>query len=376
MQLKPDERVAISNCANVLQVEYATLAAVVQVESNGVLGAWINGRLEPIIRYEGHYFDRLCNPAKRDAARKAGVSSPEAGKIANPKSQEDRWKLVLKAAQIDKDAAFQSCSYGIGQVMGSHWSALGYPSLDDFLRKVRSGFEGQLEVMAKFIIKNGLVDEMRNRDFSGFARGYNGPKYRKYKYDTAMASAYAANGGNNGIASHVDGTLRLGSKGAGVRDLQALLRSAGYNVTVDGDFGQSTKKAIKQFQQDHGINIDGLVGPKTQQALSAYRDNVPAKPGIQSLMGNSTVQKAVAGGIGAPALIKGAKDTVQGYVNDLGQYEFLSPLVQNLNTIMGVLTVAGIAVGIGVAIYKWRESKQTYTGTKEEHFSSLSPMPE
>ncbi|QIG70546.1 endolysin [Rhizobium phage RHph_N38] len=376
MQLKPDERIAIANCANVLQVEYAALAAVVQVESNGILGAWINGRLEPIIRYEGHYFDRLCNPAKRDAARKAGVSSPEAGKIANPKTQEERWKLVLKAAQIDREAAFQACSYGIGQVMGSHWKVLGYPSLDEFLRKVRSGFEGQLEVMAKFIIKNGLVDEMRNRDFSGFARGYNGPNYRKYNYDVAMASAYASNGGNNGIASHVDGSLRLGSKGAGVRDLQAILRSAGYNVTVDGDFGQSTKKALTQFQQDHGLNVDGLVGPKTQQALSAYRDNVPAKPGIQSLMSNPTVQKAVAGGIGAPALIKGAKDTVNGYVTDLAQYEFLSPLVQNLNTLMGVLTVAGIVVGVGVAIYKWRESKQTYTGTKEEHFSSLNPMPE
>lgn len=376
MKLKPDEQLAISKYATAIQVEYAALAAIVEVESNGVVGAWINGRLEPIIRFEGHYFDRLCDPSKRAAARKAGVSDPEAGKIKNPKLQEDRWKLVLKAAQFDREAAFQACSYGIGQVMGSHWKNLNYPSLDEFLRKVRSGFEGQLEVMVNFIAKNGLVDELRNRDFSGFARGYNGPNYRKYKYDLNMASAYADNGGNNGVASHVDGTLRLGSKGAGVRDLQALLRNAGYVVTVDGDFGKTTKSALMQFQKDHELNIDGLVGPKTQQALSAYRDNAPAKPGIQSLMSNPTVQKAVAGGIGAPALIKGAKETVQGYVNDLGQYEFLSPLVQNLNTIMGILTVAGIAVGVGVAIYKWRESKQTYTGTKEEHFSSLAPMPE
>jgi len=376
MQLKENEKLLINRYANAIQVEYAALAAITQVESNGVLGAWINGRLEPIIRYEGHYFDRLCDPSKREAARKAGVSSPEAGKIKNPKLQEDRWKLVLKAAQFDKDAAFQACSYGIGQVMGSHWKNLGYTSLDDFLRKVRSGFEGQLEVMVNFIIKAGLVDELRNRDFSGFARGYNGPNYRKYSYDTAMASAYAANGGNNGIASNVDGTLRLGSKGAGVKDLQALLRGAGYNVIADGDFGQSTKKALIQFQKDHELTADGLVGPKTQQALSTYRDNAPAKPGMQSLMSNPTVQKAILSGVGAPALIKGAKDTVNGYVTDLAQYEFLAPLVQNLNTIMGVLTVAGIVVGIGVAIYKWRESKQTYTGTKEEHFSSLTPMPE
>jgi hypothetical protein len=376
MQLKPDEQLAVHNYANAIQVEYAALAAPLEVESNGIVGAWINGRLEPIIRYEGHYFDRLCDPSKRTAARKAGVSSAEAGKIKNPKSQEDRWKLLLKAAQIDKDAAFQSCSYGVGQVMGSNWKDLGYSSLDDFIRIVRSGFNGQLEVMVKFIVKKGLVDELRNRDFSGFARGYNGPNYRKYKYDTHMSEAYARNGGNIPVASHVDGTLRMGSKGAGVKDLQAILNSAGYKVTVDGDFGQSTKVALIQFQKDHSLGQDGLVGPKTQQALATYRENVKPKPGMTSLMSNPTVQKAVAGGIGAPALLKGTKETVQGYVNDLGQYEFLSPLVQNLNTIVGVLTVVGIVVGLGVTVYKWRESKQTYTGTKEEHFTALVPMPE
>ncbi len=59
-----------------------------------------------------------------------------------------------------------------------------------------------------------------------------------------------------------------------VRDLQTQLRDAGYDVgPVDGDFGIKTRRAVSAFQKDHGITVDGVVGPETWGALSKFFDN-------------------------------------------------------------------------------------------------------
>lgn len=368
MRLNQDEILVVHQASSAIGVEYAALLAGIQVESGGIAGYNINGRLEPAIRWEGHYFDKLINPAKREQARAAGLSSPEAGKIKNPKNQVDRWALLMKAVAIDPVAAYESVSYGVGQVMGANWKKLGFDSVLDLVNTARKGFSGQVRLMVQYILNFGLLDELKNKDWSGFARGYNGPNFKKYSYDTNLLKAYIENGGTSALAPHVDGLLRLGSKGAGVRDIQALLRSAGYQVTVDGDFGTSTKAAVVAFQKRNGLTADGMIGPKTQAALNTLRENAPEKPGAQKLFSNPTVQKAVAVGVGTPTLLTGAKNTVQGYIDQVSAYSFMAPVVEHLTTIVGVLTVVGIGATIAVAAYKWWESKQTSTGTKAEHF--------
>lgn len=57
-------------------------------------------------------------------------------------------------------------------------------------------------------------------------------------------------------------TLRRGSEGDLVEKIQ---REVG--VEVDGDFGASTEAAVRQFQRDHGLNPDGIVGPRTWAAF-------------------------------------------------------------------------------------------------------------
>ncbi|QMU64760.1 MAG: DUF3380 domain-containing protein [Flavobacteriaceae bacterium] len=63
-------------------------------------------------------------------------------------------------------------------------------------------------------------------------------------------------------------TLRKGSTGEDVRKLQQLLNQSGYNLTVDGIFGDGTENAVKKFQQENGLAIDGIVGPATWDALT------------------------------------------------------------------------------------------------------------
>ena len=51
--------------------------------------------------------------------------------------------------------------------------------------------EIHLEAMVNFITRSGLDDELREHDWRGFARGYNGAGYEKNGYHTKLAAAYA-----------------------------------------------------------------------------------------------------------------------------------------------------------------------------------------
>ena len=95
----------IAAVANELGIEPATLIAVAEVESGGKAFASVETRHEPLIRFEGHYFDQRLAPAERDIARKAGLASPVAGKIANPVTQIARWRMLDRAAAINRRAA-------------------------------------------------------------------------------------------------------------------------------------------------------------------------------------------------------------------------------------------------------------------------------
>ena len=66
------------------------------------------------------------------------------------------------------------------------------------------------------------------------------------------------------------GTIRKGSKGEDVRECQAILDRLGYDLGqwgVDGDFGKDTLAAVKAFQEDHGLVVDGIVGKMTWREL-------------------------------------------------------------------------------------------------------------
>jgi peptidoglycan/xylan/chitin deacetylase (PgdA/CDA1 family)/lysozyme family protein len=63
-------------------------------------------------------------------------------------------------------------------------------------------------------------------------------------------------------------TLRRGSTGSEVKELQEILIKLGYAPgPIDGRFGPSTEKAVKAFQANNNLVVDGIVGPKTWAAI-------------------------------------------------------------------------------------------------------------
>lgn len=73
-----------------------------------------------------------------------------------------------------------------------------------------------------------------------------------------------------------DSLLKVGSTGSDVIQLQNELNTLGFNVgAVDGIFGTKTKAEVIAFQTANSLGIDGIVGPKTANALnSAYAAKV------------------------------------------------------------------------------------------------------
>jgi peptidoglycan hydrolase-like protein with peptidoglycan-binding domain len=73
-------------------------------------------------------------------------------------------------------------------------------------------------------------------------------------------------------------TISIGSTGSDVKRLQRVLaRHLEWNPfgPITGTFDASLETSVKTFQQNHGLTVDGIVGPATWAALPSYREASP-----------------------------------------------------------------------------------------------------
>lgn len=95
--------------------------------------------------------------------------------------------------------------------------------------------------------------------------------------------------GNNVLEGVYDDErlIRRGSSGLAVRLIQQSLLVQGYALPrfgADGIFGVETENAVRQFQTNHRIVVDGIVGPVTMEHLNRHDPgNVPSTPTPVSL---------------------------------------------------------------------------------------------
>ncbi len=102
---------------------------------------------------------------------------------------------------------------------------------------------------------------------SGRVRGWH---HRCFKYLAALCGAAILLTifwqGHGALAQNA--VLYWGSSGPEVKKVQAKLNSWGYyHGPIDGYYSGKTQKAVKDFQRKNGLNPDGVVGPRTWQAL-------------------------------------------------------------------------------------------------------------
>jgi hypothetical protein len=169
--------------ADRLGCEVAAVKAVAEVES-GRYGAFLPSG-EPVILFERHLFSRLTG--RKYDAQYPDISNRKPGGYGAVSQQHVR---LQKAAALDRNAALQSCSWGRFQVLGMNWKSLGYPSLQDFVNSMYASEAGHLDSFIRYVETNGLGKYLKSKNWAGFAKGYNGPSYKQYSYDTKLAAAY------------------------------------------------------------------------------------------------------------------------------------------------------------------------------------------
>ena len=180
----------IQSQARALGIEAAALKAVIEVECKG---SGFNADNTPVILFERHVMRQrlIANDQSKIAdqmmIKRPDLCSKSTGGYGLYSAQHGR---LNAAAQYHRASALESASWGIGQVMGYHWKALGYESLQSFINAMYKDEASQLDVMCRYIKVNGLVNALKNKDWKAFARGYNGSGYAKNNYDVKLANAY------------------------------------------------------------------------------------------------------------------------------------------------------------------------------------------
>lgn len=185
----------ISECqyelsAKTLNVDVAAIKAVAEVESNGG-GFFADGK--PVVLFEPHIFwkelrKRGFKP-ENYAKTYSDILYPVWGSKPYGKISEQHRRLD-KAGKIDRDSALCSASWGKFQIMGFNWKKCGCNSLQEFVNAMYESEDSHLLLFTNYIKNSYLDDELRNKDWKGFARGYNGALYWKNAYDTKLKNAY------------------------------------------------------------------------------------------------------------------------------------------------------------------------------------------
>jgi hypothetical protein len=173
--------------AQVLGVDQATLLAIVDVEAVATESAFgADGR--PTILFEPHLFSRQT--ARRYDESHPHLSRTRWDRSLYPATQEGRWAQLAEAYALDADAALKSTSWGAFQILGHHHANAGFETPGEFARFVSASPANQFEATVLAVVRSAsLEDELRQRDWVAFARGYNGPPLAQ-QYGARLQRAY------------------------------------------------------------------------------------------------------------------------------------------------------------------------------------------
>lgn len=314
--LTEDQVSAIRKQADIYGLPQAFVLGIVEKESAGHVFWTINGKHVPAIRPEGHYFYRLLSGAQRTEAMNKGLAAKKAGTVHVPGKYEAVYAMFNRMVAINKEVACQSISMGIGQVMGAHYQKLGYASAQDMFKHCCAGLDGQVEVMLRFITASpSLTRAAQTLDYTAFAKGYNGPGYKKNRYDTLLKQH----------------TEKWQGKEAGAMAVEAHAGSERERIEA---LGFAT---VEEFQEHHGLSVDGKIGPLTRGKLrDVERANRKAKRAPAAASG------AVAAGGASTAVVTFGATELSDLVDKAHQGTQL--LVQSESNVQ---TGAGLLNGLG-----------------------------
>jgi hypothetical protein len=239
----------LNNVAAALKVAPPKIWAVLHVET-AQCGFLPDRR--PSLLFERHIFHKLTNGAF-DRSH-PNISNPVAGGYGAPGA--NQYTRLSAAMALNSDAALQSTSWGIGQVLGEYFQLAGFSDVQSMVSAIIDSEGAQLTAFCAYLQSTNLADPLQASDWASFARGYNGPNYAKNCYDTQLSAAFQRF--NAGPLPDLN-----------VRAAQLYLTLKGFSPGgIDGMAGPDTTKAVLAFQESVGLPQTGELDDPTMSALT------------------------------------------------------------------------------------------------------------
>ena len=231
-----------------LGVQASEIWTVLAVETSGC-GYLPDKR--PQILYERHIFHRLTKGKYDDG----NISDPTVGGYGQSGAhQYDRLALAIAK---NRAAALESCSWGIGQIMGENYARAGFPDVEQMVAAMSDSEDQQLAAMGNFLFGSRLDVPLQAHDWASFARGYNGVNYAINRYDIRLNAEFQRYSAG-------------GLPDLNVRAAQLYLTYLHFHPgQIDGFAGTHTLSALADFQTQHGLTKTRTVDAETIAQLSA-----------------------------------------------------------------------------------------------------------
>jgi hypothetical protein len=242
--------------ASQVNADPISLWAVVSVETSGK--GFLPDR-RPEILFERHIF------SKRTSGRFDGshpeISGPTPGGYGKRGSHQHA--RLAQAIAAHRQAALESASWGLGQIMGFNSARAGFRNVEEMVTAMMRSEDDQMQAMTNFLKSANLQATLERRDWTAFARAYNGPTFAKNRYDARLADAHTR--------FSASGLPDLDARAA-----QLLLLYHGFNPgPIDGVAGTKTKSAVAAFCAKQGRAVPRTVDRELLQILN---DALPGAP--------------------------------------------------------------------------------------------------
>jgi len=179
--------------AEILDVETAAIKAVVDIEAGKQhQGFFAPGK--PLVNFDLSMFRQHArrngiNLSRYSKSHATVFSRPNARRHGSTQAaQQERLRL---ARTIDNKTGIEGTFWGMFQIGGFNWKLCGCSSINEFVEKMSRSERDQLDLFANFIKNCGLDKHLRAKNWSAFAKRYNGTSYAARGYHTRLAQAYA-----------------------------------------------------------------------------------------------------------------------------------------------------------------------------------------
>lgn len=162
--------------------EYKALKSIIQVESGQHGFSDTTGRI--IIQFEPSWFKRECKDWQKDTVHVTW----ESNKVGD---QTQEWQAFNNAFAENANAAMESASIGMMQLMGFHYAEIGFKTVGAMWDDAKIGEANQILQAVKWIKTVPQLDNaLKAKDWATVAYYYNGEDYKQFHYDTRLISAY------------------------------------------------------------------------------------------------------------------------------------------------------------------------------------------